>query len=217
MSIDPQPDKSSDMHHEHMIRKAVITIVIVITLGSLLAYLTTQFLKPKAPKAETHDYNGFEFTKQGNFWYTDWVRTDGQNYTFEFRNSPWDVENITVTGTVNEIHFQRPYVYITFDPTNETNRQTAFVAVAGADLATMLKNVFNKVGVTAACTANITDACAGRPIVTCDTPAAVIYLKVSNDTAIVLDDNCATIQGAEENLTKAADKAIYQWLGIIKK
>ena len=80
----------------------------------------------------------------------------------------------------------------------------------------MLTAVFER-EVIGACTRNFTEGCSTRPITTCSTNASVIYLMVSNETGISLDGNCAIIRGFGENLTKAADKAVYQWLGIVKK
>ncbi len=206
-----------DLHNEKVVRNAVIVLVAVIALGLLLALLTTNFLKPNPDKNnEKRYYNGFEFVKRGNLWYTDWERQDGTNYSFEFRNSPWDVENITVSGSVDDRFRLWPHIFLTHDPTNELTRSTPFVAISSFNIARILTAVFEK-DVIAACSTNVTDACSTRPIATCSTNASVIYLKVANETAIFLDGNCALIQGVEENLTKAADKAIYQWLGIIKK
>lgn len=210
-------EANQDVHHEKAVRTAVIVIVVVIALGLLFANLATKYLKSSPEKnLERHYYNGFEFVKRGNFWYTEWERQDGTNYSIEFRNSPWDVENITVSGTVDDRFKLWPHILLTHDPTNETTKSTSFVVLSAFNIARVLTAVFEK-DVIAACSANVTEACATRPIATCSTNASVVYLKVANETGIFLDGNCAVIQGSEENLTKAADKAIYQWLGIIRR
>ena len=202
-------------HHERAIIKAIVVIAAVVIIGFLMARYVEHALKGKQGKnSETRSYNGFEFAKTGNSWSTQWERS-GSTYNLEFRHPPWDVENITVLGEV-DARFQRPHRFITHDPTDERSRSTAFVALAAADLTNMLGGVF-ETEVAPVCTANITEACSTRPVVTCSTNASVIYLKVSNEPGIFLNGNCVIIQGYEEGLTKAADKAMYQWLGIIRK
>ncbi|MEK6854515.1 MAG: hypothetical protein AABX60_04215 [Nanoarchaeota archaeon] len=208
-------EQASHHHHERNIIMAFVAVGVIVVIGFFMAKYVISLVTSDDKGAGTRDYNGFEFVKRGNTWFTEWER-GGIIYSLEFRHSPWEVENIPVRGSV-DARFQLSYIFITHDPTNESSRATAFVALAAADLATMLKGVFERAGVAAACTANITDACADRPIVTCSTNASVIYLKVSNETGISLNGNCVTIQGYEEGLTMAVDKGLYQWLGIVKK
>lgn len=209
-------ERRDPRHHEKTIIKAIVVVAIVVLAGFLMATYVGNFFKGSGEKkADARYYNGFAFVRIENFWFTQWER-DGAVYNLEFRHSPWEVENITVVGKVDE-RFQMPYVFITYDPVEGLSRQTSFVALAAADLSSMLKGVFEKEGIAAACTQNATEACATRPVVTCSTNASVIYLKVAQETGIFLDGNCATLQGTEENLTRAADKAMYQWLGIVKR
>lgn len=214
------PQKNNPPHNEKAIIKAVVVIAIVVLVGVLMAYfLAREFRGSSAKKPDVRVYNGFEFTKvtlaNGTRWATEWKRPDGQSFILEFTHPPWDVENISVTGNVDN-RFQLAGLFITFDPVEGYSRQTSFVALAAADLSSMLNAVFER-QVFAACTANATEGCRSSPVISCSTNASVIYLKVSNETGISLDGNCATIQGSEAGLTRAADKALYQWLGIVKK
>lgn len=200
---------------ERAIIKAFVVIAVIVVGGLFLANFAIKLLKGEpGGNNEIREYNGFQFVKIGSTWFTQWER-EGVVFNLEFRHPPWDVENISVAGKV-DARFQRDYMFLTHDPTSDASRQTAFVAVASADLTSILTNVFDKKEIVPACTANLTDACANRDIVTCATNASVIYLKVSNETGIFLDGNCATFQGVEENLTRAVGKAVYQWLKIIK-
>ncbi len=212
------PPKNNPHHHEKALVKSVVIVGIVVLLGILMAaFVMKEFNGTKKP--EVRDYNGFEFSKvtlaNGTRWATEWKRSDGQSFILEFTHPPWDVENISVTGKADS-RFQRAGIFITFDPAEGYSRQTSFVALAAADLSSMLKAVFDR-QVFAACTVNATEGCKTSPIITCSTNASVVYLKVSNETGISLDGNCATIYGSEAGLTKAADKALYQWLGIVNK
>ena len=210
-------DSNRDKHHEKTVRNALIMIIIVIALGLLLAFVATKYLKAHTVhKAETRYYNGFEFVKSDAVWLTEWQHGK-QNYTLTFHYPPWEVENITVQGSVDNRFKLWPTVFITYDPENDSTTSTKFLALAAADTATFLSSPIFGRNVLGACTANVTDACATRPIVTCSTNSSVIYLKVSNETGIFLDGNCATFQGYDENIRKVEHKAIYQWLGIITK
>jgi len=216
----PGHDTGQSRNSKHHSEKAVIiafaSITVVMLLGFLLASCVSSLMKPESGPSDVREYNGFEFTRSGNFWITEWKRVDGSEYSLEFRNAPWEVDGIEVEGETDTRFSQWPYVFITHDPSDETTRSTAFVAISASNLASVLTAVFER-EVIGACTRNFTEGCSTRPITTCSTNASVIYLMVSNETGISLDGNCAIIRGFGENLTKAADKAVYQWLGIVKK
>lgn len=210
---------SHHKHHERNIVMAFLTVGVVVVLGFFMAKYVINLISGDGDGTtddakEGQYYNGFEFATDGSTWFTQWER-DGITYNLKFRHPPWEVEDVAVKGHV-DWRFQMPGIFITFDPPENFSRQNAFLFLASVDLTSNLDTVFDRT-VVAACTANLTDACAQRPVATCSTNASVIYLKVSNESGVFLDGNCATIQGYEEGLTKAADKAIYQWLGIIKK
>ena len=212
-------EKHNPHHHEKAIIKAIVVVAIVVVTGFLMAsFVTREFKGGPAKKPDVRYYNGFEFTKvtlaNGTRWSTEWKRADGQPFLLEFIHPPWDVENITVTGKYDR-RFELAGMFITFDPPDNMSRQNSFLFLASADLTSKLVNIFDR-KVFAACTANITEACGTRPIITCSTNASVIYLKTSTETGIFLDGNCVTIQGYESGLTKAADKALYQWLKIVQ-
>ncbi len=216
----PASEKHNPHHHEKAIIKAIVIVAVVVVIGFLMAsFVTREFKGGPAKKPDLRYYNGFEFAKvtlaNGTRWSTEWKRADGQSFLLEFIHPPWEVENISVTGKYDR-RFELAGVFITFDPPDNMSRQNSFLFLASADLTSKLVNVFDR-KVFAACTANVTAACETRPIITCSTNASVIYLKTSKDPGISLDGNCATIQGYQEGITKAADKALYQWLGIIRK
>lgn len=158
------------------------------------------------------DYNGYQFVNENGLWQTEWER-EGQIYVLDFRHHPAEVESIPITGQT-DIRFQLEPVYITIDPSGEQPDQK-YLALAAIDLARKLTEPFER-EVQAACTRNETEACETRPIVTCEnTNSTVIYLKSAEQTKIELLGNCAVIQGNGESIVMAAEKAIYQWLGIM--
>ena len=93
--------------------------------------------------------------------------------------------------------------------------ETAYTSVAAIELSRKLTDPFYRTVLTA-CTRNETEACGERPIVTCEnTNSTVIYLKKAAETKLILDGNCVTIQGTGQEIIRAADKALFQWLGIM--
>ncbi len=157
-------------------------------------------------------YNGFVFIKIGNMWHTEYQMND-QVFKIPLHFNPREVEDISITGTMNQTKFNTAKnYYITFDPLGE---ELAYVALSAAELSLNLATAMD-IFPQAACTVNETDACSTRPIVTCDSEDAVIYLKSSNTTQITLNSSCLTIEGKGEDLVRSTDRLIYQWYGIMK-
>ncbi len=211
------PEAPSGKHHEKAVVITLVTVAVVVVLGLLLANWVLNLLKPNSsqPDVNLRLYNGFQFQQSGNAWVTRWKGSGGQEYILEFRHPPWDVDDVTVTGKL-DYRFQSSGMYITHDPRNESTSNNAWIALAASDLTVMLKNVFEREIVLAACTKNLTESCFNRPIVTCATNASVVYIRDAPEPAILLDGNCVTIEGQGDGLTRAADKALYEWLHIIK-
>lgn len=219
MNPSGQGEQALQKSNERLALKAFTIIAVIVVLALGIAFFGKKLLNlDSAPDEEEFVYNGFEFSKVSGLWYTYWQR-DGQIFELEFRHSPRDVEDIPIAGQLDD-RFQTQQTFITFDPNDELSKKNAYVALAAVDLTNKLVAVFDR-DVTAACIANVTEACSKRPIVSCSsTNASVIYLRNiedENDTKIILDGNCATFQGKDEELVKAAEKALYKWLGIIRR
>ena len=186
-------------------------IILLVSL-LLIAAVFAVFLATREDENKL-TYSNFEFVNINGLWQTKWER-EGQLYILDFRYNPEQVEDIPVTGAT-DARFQFETVYITVDPSEERLQGTAYVTLAGVELARKLTEPFYRTVITA-CTINETEACKERPIVTCEnTNSTVIYLKKANETKIALDGNCATIQGNGQEIVRAADKALFQWLGIM--
>ncbi|MEK6869440.1 MAG: hypothetical protein AABX74_04375, partial [Nanoarchaeota archaeon] len=68
-----------------------------------------------------------------------------------------------------------------------------------------------------ACDKNETNACANRPIITCDnTDKLVLYVKEANNSGVYFDDNCIVIEGNGFDLVKGVDRVLYDFYEIIK-
>ena len=171
------------------------------------------FIKPTSPYPH-YSYKGFEFYQYGGLWNTQWQRGTSV-YDVHIRYGPREAESIRILTGENSTFNPNGKLYITHDP---KEFGLGYVALASAELSLTLSQAFNVTPI-GACTFTMSQ-CAGSPIVTCDNAdGAVIYLKEveqPDQTAVILNGNCMTIQGNKEELMRAADKVIWIWYGIIK-
>jgi hypothetical protein len=155
-------------------------------------------------------YNGFSFVYFDGLWYTQMQR-DNIMWNIPLHFGPKDLENVSITGKGINDSFKKDEVYITFDP---TLKPLSYVALSAAELSS---NLIKGIGVMpiAACLKNETDACSDRPIITCESGEAAIYLKQSNETKISLEGNCVILEGQDYELVKATDRFLLQWYRIM--
>lgn len=162
-------------------------------------------------KPVIEEYNGYTFEYVNTQWVTT-ILVNDRPISFGRRFSPQQTLDVPIQGQLDPTFF-RDFVVMTHDPA-ETGLQ--YVNVATLDTSLALSRILNVTPI-AACTINSTAACADRPIVTCEnTDAPVIYIKEAENTLIDLKGNCAIIQGNGSEIVRAADRAMYGWLGIIE-
>ena len=156
-------------------------------------------------------YNGFTFVYAAGLWNSEWQR-DNVLYNIHFHFNPLEAETVPVYGNLDD-RFNQGETYITFDPEDD-DLNNVKLAVGELDLS--LVKVFN-IPLIAACAKNVTEACFTRPLITCgNTNQSVIFLKEGNETRVDLKGNCMILQGKGIELTRAVDRVLYQWYGIIK-
>ncbi len=199
-------------------------IILFVAFGVLFALRFIDFgkeptiddklLDPALEQTDTqYTYNGFNFVKEGQMWYTQ-VQRQGTNkvYTLELHYSPKELEKIDLEGDPSAF-LNITGVYILFDPTQE---DLTYVALSAAELSLNLARALN-IQPIAACTKNETEACAGRPIVDCtDTKYYTIWLKESEFGEVVVNNNCLQIKGQGADLVKATEKLLLTWYGIME-
>ena len=173
--------------------------------------------KGKLKKDQGYLYDGvYSFVKFDGSWYAQLASPQGTRlYNIQFRYGPREVEKIKIEGSLNTnlINNATEY-YVTFNPTGQN---FSAVALAVGDFNTHMTNIFFKQPI-AACDKNETNACANRPIITCDnTDKLVLYVKEANNSRIYFDDNCIIIEGNGFDLVKGVDRVLYDLYGIIKQ
>lgn len=163
------------------------------------------------PTNESYIYNGFSFVYNAGTWYTQIQSTKDTKYTLSYHFGPKQLENIPITGNPS-MNFFNEKIYITFDPITE-NQQ--YVALAALEVGLGLSKVFDITPI-AACTVNETEACATRPINTCNGEISTIYLKLADEPSIVWNNKCVTISGNELDLVKSGEKFLYKLFNIME-
>jgi hypothetical protein len=189
-------------------------LIVIIALAAIVAGIFYIGQKYSPPNPNVLVYNYFEFTKRAdNMWYALWQR-DGQVYEISLRYNPKEVEDVPVSGRLNET-FRRQPTYITFDPVQNNTENFKYIALTVAELGlNFVRGLGNQIET--ACTQNATDACEGHEIVTCDDDdKAVIYVKPAAEPRVTLDGNCLIIEGERFTMVKAADRVLYHFYKIM--
>lgn len=177
--------------------------------------LNTLNIEGKLDPDEGYLYNGaYSFVKLGGLWYTQLKSPSGRvEFNIPFHFGPRDVEDLNIKGNLNEVFTESEEIYITFNPLGQQHQYTA-LAIGEFDQAVLTS--FGKKPV-AACDRNETEACLGRPIVTCDNKdKAVVYFKEAEKTEILFDGNCVEIKGSGTEIVRAVDRVLLYWYGIVE-
>lgn len=199
------------MKKDKNLRNAAIAMV-------LLAIIILVPITLRKPKVESYEYNGFEFTKIGDMWYTEVqnLRTN-KVYRIELRYDPKNVDDVPVEGNPRKFvkaldPFESKAAYFTFNPLGEN---MTYVALVAADLSKNLKDVMD-IQLLPACTINETEACSELPVVDCGIKDKMIILvNESEEAKIKMQDNCLILEGKEKELIRASNKLLLMLYGII--
>ena len=190
--------------------KAFLIVLGVLVLMVIAILLVKRVYVPRSPYP-TVTYNNFEFEQIEGMWYVKWQR-DGNVYNMGFRYNPKEVEDVPVRGGLNATFKRQPF-YVTFDPDgNQSNFK--YIALGIAELGLNVVRAMDG-QIESACTRNVSEACDGHPIVSCDDDdKAVIYFKTVNETRVRLDGNCMTIEGTGLEMLKAVDRVLFHFMNI---
>ncbi|MBI4451167.1 hypothetical protein HY642_04285 [Candidatus Woesearchaeota archaeon] len=185
-------------------------IVLSVLVAVIIAIvLVKKFYNPQ-PEIPTVEYNHFTFANVAGSWYWDWKRADGNVFRIPLRYNPYEVENVTVEGTLAPGFSGRP-IYVTFDPRANPLK---FVGLASAELSISIGRVFG-LEPKAGCAAE-GDLCDNVPHVSCSGENSVIIVREAQPAKLVLNNTCIIVQGDKTDITRVADRLLYQWYGVMK-
>lgn len=202
---------------------ALIIGVFLISIGSfsIYGYITSgkvldidnlhkENIEGNLDNKEGYLYNGFSFIKADGLWWTEIKRHDTL-VKIPLHFGPKDVEKIPIFGELTD-GFEQGDVYVAIDP----DVQDKFYTLSLTELSFNIAKGINRQPV-AACTKNTTD-CFDRPIRSCNDSKgdSVIEIKVDPEAKIEFNGNCIKVQGQEYELTKAVNRLLYNWYGIMQ-
>ncbi|MBD3310605.1 hypothetical protein GF351_05290 [Candidatus Woesearchaeota archaeon] len=207
------PEDNREILEEQEKDTKQLVIMILVLIGVFVALFVGSYIVMKnqePPEPETREYHSFLFVKEMGLWRTEWQLGDTL-YTLRMHYGPWELENVTVVGDLDE-RFHQDRIFITFDPYEE---DLGHIAVAAGELSLNLFKAIQKYPV-AACTAEHPD-CEERPILNCSTTnSSVILLRSAPHERVLLEGNCLIVQGEDHEIVRAAERALYQWYQIMR-
>ncbi len=162
------------------------------------------------PHIEIVKYKGYAFDNHTTNWETTVNLSDGHSVELIQRNPPWELEDIRIIGDPFEFFHNISSSYVTFDPTEEVH--TKYTTMAYAEL--LVLSAHYGFGLTGAYTKEHDDG-SGAEVITCGSNTSVIYLNQADSAPeVVVDHNCITITGKDDDLIRATNKLIYYIYGI---
>lgn len=188
--------------------------VVVLFIAAIFGF---KYLYHPEKEVEKYRYNGFEFRNIGAMWYFK-VQPKGQDLLISvpIHFGPRDLENVSITGEFDEASFNKPEIYITFDPVEGYHEENSYVGVAVSELSLSMVQGLGGVIPIAACSNNESASCADRPIKDCSSNDPVIYLKNSGVARVTMNGSCILIEGRNYELIRATDRVLMMWYGVMK-
>ncbi|RPH39460.1 MAG: hypothetical protein EHM87_24055 [Burkholderiales bacterium] len=172
-----------------------IALGIILAIVMFISVLGYSFQGGNTTDSEKVVYNGFEFTSQNGLWFLEMG-----NIQFSFLYNPHQTERIGTNINYLDSYSGKPlYVY-------SENREAE---------SEIYRNLFyqNRIvqRIQYACLNE--DECKGNfPIKTCSDN--FILIKESNQSRITQNENCISIEGPEEELTKLTDEFLFKILKV---
>ncbi len=209
------PPKTESKAKKIVIKSVIGLALLVVIVGVFL--LVRDYSSSTNPDVLTYT-TGFSFVKVQNYWVTR-ITIDDVNYDIPFRYNPYEVENITTEGNLIDYanaYKRYKYSYLTLDDWDEGGE--GYLTMSVNEISKIFADVLgNKV--IAACTSeNKTGSCYNYNFTTknCEnTDEPVVYIKIDEETKLIGEGSCITVQGNGEDLIRATDKLFYTWFGVM--
>lgn len=201
-------------------------LIIIVGVFALFFMLSQSHNQPQVQinqtfHPESYRYNGFLFQKGMYAWYSK-IKVGDLIYDVSFVYGPKEVENIPVFGKVNDLILKANKLYITTEPDYPSRVGKAQVEIS--KITSPRTSNFGMLNIPTINTVTyIPEELKNRynyPEITCKNATlnqTVIYLKIGNKTQIYNDSFCVIVEGLNDTeVVKAADRLVYNLLGIIK-
>lgn len=157
-------------------------------------------------------YNGYSFVNYDGLWWTELQRLGGV-VKVPLHFGPKDVESIPMEGSLSSDFNYGNSVYITIDPTVYNKYYTL-------SLMELNNNIVQGINrnISSACTQS-DPICEERKILNCGNSSNLPVIQLvpeESETRIELTGSCIKVIGNELNLTKAVDRLLYHWYGVME-
>jgi hypothetical protein len=134
-------------------------------------------------------------------------------YSIPFHYGPREVQDIIPVGFLNRSSLND---YDTFHMLIDTSDEDGgFIGASILESANVFLTAYGK-KVKDACTSNDSANCAGRPILACENSTSPVFYFASEDlTSVLYLDKCIIMSGRQTELLRAADRMLFDLLGIM--
>lgn len=168
-------------------------------------------LKGNLDEEEGYIYNGYSFVKVDGLWWTELDRF-GTLLKVPLHFDPKEVEEIKVVGKLDSGFNLGEDVYIAIDP----KVVDKYYGLAISELSFNIVKGMDRFAI-GSCTEE-SPLCDNRTIVNCNNTNGlpVIELVSGPETKIELKGTCIKLSGNGYNITKAANRLLYQWYGVME-
>ena len=140
---------------------------------------------------------------------------DKIGYTLVLRNDPLSLENIPLEGNINTRIYGDEEIYVTINPNANLS---AKATVAALEIDKIIDNEY-LYGIPVHSAMTLENKF-GYPVKSCydgTDASTVIWLTLGSETKVYTEEYCIIIVGTDEDeLIRAADRMIYQLLGIMQ-
>jgi len=187
----------------------ILAIIIVMVLIVSSAF-TIYYVRNK----EGYTYKDFKVEKTPTGWSV-LAFVNEQPYLLNLRHDPKSIKDIPIEKNVRKQLLSKPTLYLTVHPNMTGN--TVIAAIEIANIISRRLGIFN-IETIGALTEFVPNN--PTPIITCNSITQnknVLWLRTGPETKVFLENECIIVQGTtEEEITKAADRLIYEVLTIVK-
>jgi hypothetical protein len=187
-------------------KNIIIIAAIILGLASLSPLV---FFEDK----NEYDYDNFKVQRTPTGWLT-WVYKGEQPYLVQLRHDPETLENITIDSNIRGLVLSKPALATTVG-LNLTARAT----IGAIDIANILGRRLGLIGIQVI-GATTEFANEQTYVINCDDVQEnlnVAVLRLGNKTSVHLEKDCIILEGeTEEDITRAADRFVYQILEVMK-
>lgn len=205
-----------------------IFLIIILIIGSVIGILVVQKYKDSKSfftyKGIFGDFYIKKMLMENNTLYNVNVDFPNKRYIISLRNSPYDVENISLEPNI-ERNLNRKegigMLYVTKEPEiiNQTNNKATIAIIEfGRILGTNEFGIYKIPSQSANTKTPIDNLNSTVPIITCGNVSqevSVIYVKLGDKNEIYSKDGCVIVEATDgDNLIKVADKFAYHLIGL---